>query len=77
MKELLKRSEKWDYLINLCGQDFPIKSNKEIVAELKSLTRSDIASNLIKPVRKKGTKFDRYMNRSVSSSFFCNFEPHS
>ena len=63
MKELLKRSDKWDFLINLCGQDFPIKSNQEIVAELKTLTRSDISSNLIQPVRKPGGKFDRYMNR--------------
>ena len=35
MKKLLAMGDKWKYLINLCGQDFPIQSNKELVEDLK------------------------------------------
>ncbi|EHB10063.1 Beta-1,3-galactosyl-O-glycosyl-glycoprotein beta-1,6-N-acetylglucosaminyltransferase [Heterocephalus glaber] len=36
MKDLYRRSTEWKYLINLCGMDFPIKTNLEIVRKLKS-----------------------------------------
>jgi hypothetical protein len=35
MKELLERNKKWKYLINLTGQEFPLKTNWEIVRILK------------------------------------------
>lgn len=31
MKDLYRKSSNWKYLINLCGMDFPIKTNQEIV----------------------------------------------
>ncbi|RMC19256.1 hypothetical protein DUI87_03862 [Hirundo rustica rustica] len=37
MKDLYRRSSNWKYLINLCGMDFPIKTNQEIVEKLKAL----------------------------------------
>ncbi|XP_070287572.1 beta-1,3-galactosyl-O-glycosyl-glycoprotein beta-1,6-N-acetylglucosaminyltransferase [Myotis yumanensis] len=37
MRDLHKRDAGWKYLINLCGMDFPIKTNLEIVRKLKSL----------------------------------------
>ncbi|XP_074850845.1 beta-1,3-galactosyl-O-glycosyl-glycoprotein beta-1,6-N-acetylglucosaminyltransferase [Carettochelys insculpta] len=37
MKDLHRRNTKWKYLINLCGMDFPIKTNQEIVEKLKAL----------------------------------------
>ncbi|XP_014464121.1 beta-1,3-galactosyl-O-glycosyl-glycoprotein beta-1,6-N-acetylglucosaminyltransferase [Alligator mississippiensis] len=37
MKDLYRRNTKWKYLINLCGMDFPIKTNEEIVEKLKAL----------------------------------------
>ncbi|XP_075787848.1 beta-1,3-galactosyl-O-glycosyl-glycoprotein beta-1,6-N-acetylglucosaminyltransferase [Pelodiscus sinensis] len=37
MKDLYRRSMNWKYLINLCGMDFPIKTNQEIVEKLKAL----------------------------------------
>ncbi|XP_003407428.1 beta-1,3-galactosyl-O-glycosyl-glycoprotein beta-1,6-N-acetylglucosaminyltransferase [Loxodonta africana] len=36
MKDLYRMSADWKYLINLCGMDFPIKTNLEIVRKLKS-----------------------------------------
>ncbi|XP_013916546.1 PREDICTED: beta-1,3-galactosyl-O-glycosyl-glycoprotein beta-1,6-N-acetylglucosaminyltransferase [Thamnophis sirtalis] len=37
MKDLYRRNVSWKYLINLCGMDFPIKTNQEIVEKLKAL----------------------------------------
>ncbi|KAM9137684.1 beta-1,3-galactosyl-O-glycosyl-glycoprotein beta-1,6-N-acetylglucosaminyltransferase isoform 1-T2 [Pangshura tecta] len=37
MKDLYRRSTNWKYLINLCGMDFPIKTNQEMVEKLKAL----------------------------------------
>ncbi|XP_077200874.1 beta-1,3-galactosyl-O-glycosyl-glycoprotein beta-1,6-N-acetylglucosaminyltransferase [Paroedura picta] len=37
MKDLHRRSRSWKYLINLCGMDFPIKTNQEMVEKLKVL----------------------------------------
>ncbi|XP_078280411.1 beta-1,3-galactosyl-O-glycosyl-glycoprotein beta-1,6-N-acetylglucosaminyltransferase-like [Rhinoraja longicauda] len=37
MKELLTRHLTWKYHINLCGMDFPIKTNLEIVHKLREL----------------------------------------
>ncbi|XP_054979688.1 beta-1,3-galactosyl-O-glycosyl-glycoprotein beta-1,6-N-acetylglucosaminyltransferase [Sorex araneus] len=37
MQDLYRMSATWKYLINLCGMDFPIKTNLEIVRKLKSL----------------------------------------
>ena len=37
MDDLLKFSTNWRYLINLCGTDFPLKTNLEIVQFLQSL----------------------------------------
>ncbi|XP_035021568.2 beta-1,3-galactosyl-O-glycosyl-glycoprotein beta-1,6-N-acetylglucosaminyltransferase [Hippoglossus stenolepis] len=37
MADLYNTSTKWKYFINLCGQDFPLKTNLEIVRTLRSL----------------------------------------
>lgn len=37
MADLYNSSSKWKYFINPCGQDFPLKTNLEIVRMLKSL----------------------------------------
>ncbi|XP_032824639.2 beta-1,3-galactosyl-O-glycosyl-glycoprotein beta-1,6-N-acetylglucosaminyltransferase 4 [Petromyzon marinus] len=37
LADLLKSPVRWKYAINLCGQDFPLRSNRELVSELKSL----------------------------------------
>ncbi|XP_053309416.1 beta-1,3-galactosyl-O-glycosyl-glycoprotein beta-1,6-N-acetylglucosaminyltransferase 7-like [Spea bombifrons] len=36
MEELLAADTPWRHVINLCGQDFPIKTNREIIRYLKS-----------------------------------------
>ncbi|XP_026199679.1 beta-1,3-galactosyl-O-glycosyl-glycoprotein beta-1,6-N-acetylglucosaminyltransferase [Anabas testudineus] len=37
MADLYSASTKWKYFINLCGQDFPLKTNLEIVRMLRAL----------------------------------------
>lgn len=37
MADLYNASSKWKYFINLCGQDFPLKTNLEIVRMLRAL----------------------------------------
>ncbi|XP_048205609.1 beta-1,3-galactosyl-O-glycosyl-glycoprotein beta-1,6-N-acetylglucosaminyltransferase 7-like [Perognathus longimembris pacificus] len=36
MKDLVQSKRRWKYVINLCGQDFPIKTNREIIHYLRS-----------------------------------------
>lgn len=42
LSDLLRSKVKWKYVINLCGQDFPLKSNYELVMELKKLNGSNM-----------------------------------
>ncbi|MED6282772.1 Beta-1,3-galactosyl-O-glycosyl-glycoprotein beta-1,6-N-acetylglucosaminyltransferase [Characodon lateralis] len=37
MKDLLQSEVQWRYLLNTCGTDFPIKTNREMVMALKAL----------------------------------------
>ncbi|XP_039659092.1 beta-1,3-galactosyl-O-glycosyl-glycoprotein beta-1,6-N-acetylglucosaminyltransferase-like [Perca fluviatilis] len=41
MADLYNAKTKWKYFINLCGQDFPLKTNLEIVRALHSLKGSN------------------------------------
>lgn len=37
LSDLLDSEVKWKYVINLCGQDFPLRTNAELVSDLKGL----------------------------------------
>ncbi|XDB54913.1 hypothetical protein AB1E18_008380 [Capra hircus] len=56
LSDLLKSSVQWKYVINLCGQDFPLKSNFELVSELKKLN----GSNMLETVKPPSTKTERF-----------------
>ncbi|KAK1892551.1 Beta-13-galactosyl-O-glycosyl-glycoprotein beta-16-N-acetylglucosaminyltransferase 4 [Dissostichus eleginoides] len=56
LSDLLKSEVKWKYVINLCGQDFPLKSNYELVMELKQLN----GSNMLESSRPSELKKQRY-----------------
>ncbi|NXJ63309.1 GCNT1 acetylglucosaminyltransferase, partial [Rostratula benghalensis] len=53
MKDLYRRSSNWKYLINLCGMDFPIKTNQEIVEKLKALKGENSLETEKMPVYKE------------------------
>ncbi|XP_034981379.2 N-acetyllactosaminide beta-1,6-N-acetylglucosaminyl-transferase-like [Zootoca vivipara] len=46
MKDLLRSTVRWKYLLNLCGQDFPLKTNKEIVQRLKRFNGKNITPGI-------------------------------
>lgn len=44
----------WKYVINLCGQDFPLKTNFDIVRQLKALNGFNSIETILAPGHKKG-----------------------
>ncbi|XP_069483574.1 beta-1,3-galactosyl-O-glycosyl-glycoprotein beta-1,6-N-acetylglucosaminyltransferase 4 [Ambystoma mexicanum] len=56
LSDLKTSSVPWKYVINLCGQDLPLKSNFELVAELKKLE----GANMLESVRPSSVKKERY-----------------
>lgn len=56
MSDLLKSDVRWKYIINLCGQDFPLKTNIELVSELTRLH----GGNMLESCRPTKAKSERY-----------------
>ncbi|XP_061529167.1 beta-1,3-galactosyl-O-glycosyl-glycoprotein beta-1,6-N-acetylglucosaminyltransferase 4-like isoform X2 [Phycodurus eques] len=56
LSDLLRSEVKWEYVINLCGQDFPLKSNYELVRELRKLS----GSNMLESSRPSELKKQRF-----------------
>uniref|UniRef100_A0A667XS49 Glucosaminyl (N-acetyl) transferase 4 n=1 Tax=Myripristis murdjan TaxID=586833 RepID=A0A667XS49_9TELE len=56
LSDLMKSEVKWKYVINLCGQDFPLRSNYELVLELKQLN----GSNMLESSRPSELKKQRF-----------------
>ncbi|XP_012371206.1 beta-1,3-galactosyl-O-glycosyl-glycoprotein beta-1,6-N-acetylglucosaminyltransferase 7 [Octodon degus] len=55
MKDLVHPRFQWSYVINLCGEDFPIKTNKEIIHYIRSKwNNKNITPGVIQP---SNTKF--------------------
>ncbi|XP_062888324.1 beta-1,3-galactosyl-O-glycosyl-glycoprotein beta-1,6-N-acetylglucosaminyltransferase-like [Mobula hypostoma] len=53
MEELLARHLTWRYFINLCGMDFPIKTNSEIVHQLQVLKGRNSLESEVTSVKKQ------------------------
>ncbi|XP_048381291.1 beta-1,3-galactosyl-O-glycosyl-glycoprotein beta-1,6-N-acetylglucosaminyltransferase 3-like [Stegostoma tigrinum] len=53
MEELLETPVPWRYFINMCGQDFPLKTNREIVHSLKAMNGSNVIESDPPPRYKK------------------------
>ncbi|XP_053570714.1 N-acetyllactosaminide beta-1,6-N-acetylglucosaminyl-transferase [Bombina bombina] len=49
MKDLVAAGVKWKYVINTCGQDFPLKTNKEIIQYLKKWNGKNITPGVLPP----------------------------
>ncbi|XP_072016186.1 beta-1,3-galactosyl-O-glycosyl-glycoprotein beta-1,6-N-acetylglucosaminyltransferase 4-like [Amphiura filiformis] len=66
MEDLLRHPIPWKYFINLCGQDFPLKTNFEIVQQLKAYNGHNCISGY--PVE-KGSRYEiRYQYKYFSPS---------
>ncbi|XP_059801484.1 N-acetyllactosaminide beta-1,6-N-acetylglucosaminyl-transferase-like isoform X2 [Hypanus sabinus] len=58
MTDLLQLKSGWKYVINLCGQDFPLKTNLEIIRHLKTFKGKNITPGILPPEHAKmRTKF--------------------
>ncbi|XP_070690409.1 beta-1,3-galactosyl-O-glycosyl-glycoprotein beta-1,6-N-acetylglucosaminyltransferase-like [Pempheris klunzingeri] len=53
MADLYNASTKWKYFINLCGQDFPLKTNLEIIRILRSLQGGNSLESETMPPEKR------------------------
>ncbi|KAM8962288.1 beta-1,3-galactosyl-O-glycosyl-glycoprotein beta-1,6-N-acetylglucosaminyltransferase [Pelodytes ibericus] len=53
MEDLYIHNAKWKYLINLCGMDFPIKTNREMVDMLKALNGDNSLESEKMPLHKE------------------------
>ncbi|XP_028593581.2 N-acetyllactosaminide beta-1,6-N-acetylglucosaminyl-transferase isoform X1 [Podarcis muralis] len=49
MKDLLRSEVRWKYVLNMCGQDFPLKTNREVVRHLKSFKGKNITPGILPP----------------------------
>ncbi|XP_013377309.1 PREDICTED: N-acetyllactosaminide beta-1,6-N-acetylglucosaminyl-transferase, isoform A-like isoform X2 [Chinchilla lanigera] len=49
MRDLVASKVPWKYVINTCGQDFPLKTNKEIVQYLKGFTGKNLTPGVLPP----------------------------
>lgn len=49
MKDLVASKVPWRYVLNTCGQDFPLKTNKEIVHHLKRFKGKNITPGVLPP----------------------------
>ncbi|NXG03923.1 GCNT7 acetylglucosaminyltransferase, partial [Sakesphorus luctuosus] len=54
MRDLVNSKVQWNYVINLCGQDFPMKTNKEIIQYMKSKWNGkNITPGILQPLHMK------------------------
>ncbi|XP_034402637.1 beta-1,3-galactosyl-O-glycosyl-glycoprotein beta-1,6-N-acetylglucosaminyltransferase 4-like isoform X2 [Cyclopterus lumpus] len=56
LSDLLASDVKWKYVINVCGQDFPLRSNVELVSELRGLN----GANMLETCRPSESKKQRF-----------------
>ncbi|MFT7815622.1 beta-1,3-galactosyl-O-glycosyl-glycoprotein beta-1,6-N-acetylglucosaminyltransferase 4-like [Arapaima gigas] len=56
LSDLLQSTIRWKYVINLCGQDFPLRSNFELVKELKALHGANMLEST-RPTKYKKQRF--------------------
>ena len=60
MEDLLQRNKKWKYFINLTGQEFPLRTNYEIVRILMAYNGANDIEGTVK----------RYVSRGISQAVF-------
>ncbi|XP_044311156.1 N-acetyllactosaminide beta-1,6-N-acetylglucosaminyl-transferase-like [Varanus komodoensis] len=68
MKDLVKSAVPWKYLLNTCGQDFPLKTNKEIIGHLKGFKGKNITPGVLPPTH--AIRRTRYIYREQVYSLF-------
>ncbi|XP_042724789.1 N-acetyllactosaminide beta-1,6-N-acetylglucosaminyl-transferase-like [Lagopus leucura] len=73
MRDLLASAVPWRYLLNACGQDFPLKTNWEIIQHLKAYRGKNITPGVLPPAHV--TARTKYVHREQLYSFFSFMLP--
>ncbi|XP_025920074.1 N-acetyllactosaminide beta-1,6-N-acetylglucosaminyl-transferase [Apteryx rowi] len=68
MRDLLASAVPWKYLLNTCGQDFPLKTNREIIQFLKGFRGKNITPGVLPPAHV--TARTKYVHREQLYPFF-------
>ncbi|XP_008053113.1 N-acetyllactosaminide beta-1,6-N-acetylglucosaminyl-transferase-like [Carlito syrichta] len=63
LEDLVASEVPWKYAINTCGQDFPLKTNKEIVQYLKGFKGKNITPGVLPPDHAIGRT--KYVHREL------------
>ncbi|XP_045154059.1 N-acetyllactosaminide beta-1,6-N-acetylglucosaminyl-transferase-like isoform X2 [Echinops telfairi] len=66
MRDLAAAEVPWKYVINTCGQDFPLKTNKEIVQYLKGFKGKNLTPGVLPPAHAIGRT--KYVHREFSAN---------
>uniref|UniRef100_A0A9J7WW08 Beta-1,3-galactosyl-O-glycosyl-glycoprotein beta-1,6-N-acetylglucosaminyltransferase 4-like n=1 Tax=Cyprinus carpio carpio TaxID=630221 RepID=A0A9J7WW08_CYPCA len=69
LSDLLDSEVKWKYVINLCGQDFPLRTNAELVSDLKKLKGGNMVESKW-PGGKTGRWSVRYLLKDNNSQYY-------
>ncbi|XP_005398896.1 PREDICTED: N-acetyllactosaminide beta-1,6-N-acetylglucosaminyl-transferase, isoform C [Chinchilla lanigera] len=73
MRDLVASEVPWKYVINTCGQDFPLKTNREIVQYLKGFKGKNITPGVLPPAHAVGrTKYVHREYRGRGGSYVKN-----
>ncbi|XP_036113340.1 N-acetyllactosaminide beta-1,6-N-acetylglucosaminyl-transferase isoform X1 [Molossus molossus] len=73
LRDLVASEVPWKYAINTCGQDFPLKTNKEIIQHLKGFKGKNITPGVLPPAHAIGrTKYVHQEHIGRDGSFMRN-----
>uniref|UniRef100_A0A3B4FZF6 Beta-1,3-galactosyl-O-glycosyl-glycoprotein beta-1,6-N-acetylglucosaminyltransferase 3 n=1 Tax=Pundamilia nyererei TaxID=303518 RepID=A0A3B4FZF6_9CICH len=76
MKDLLNTHINWRYLLNTCGTDFPIKTNREMVRALKFLNgRNSMESEVTSGCKKGRWQYHHNVTNSVIGTYVWKSAP--
>ncbi|XP_068789850.1 N-acetyllactosaminide beta-1,6-N-acetylglucosaminyl-transferase-like [Struthio camelus] len=68
MRDLLASAVPWKYLLNTCGQDFPLKTNREIIRLLKAFRGKNVTPGVLPPAHI--TARTKYVHREQLYTLF-------
>ncbi|XP_069402934.1 beta-1,3-galactosyl-O-glycosyl-glycoprotein beta-1,6-N-acetylglucosaminyltransferase 7 [Ovis canadensis] len=73
MRDLVHSKFQWNYVINLCGQDFPIKTNKEIIHYIRSKWKDkNITPGVIQPPSIKSKTSQSHLEFSPEGDIYLS-----
>lgn len=73
MRDLVHSKFQWNYVINLCGQDFPIKTNKEIIHYIRSKWKDkNITPGVIQPPSIKSKTSQSHLEFSPEGDIYVS-----